>query len=64
LCGLETKKSCGCVEYSVLYGYDNYKLTDEYLLQLAESNTEQCGGSRVVGSQGNAFSQEDLPLLG
>lgn len=58
LCGLETKKSCGCVEYSALYGYDNYKLTDEYLLELAEDNTQRCNGSRVVGSQGNAFDEE------
>ena len=64
LCGLETKKSCSCVEYSVLYGYDDYKLTDDYLLQLAEGNAQRCNGSRIVGTQGNAFGQEDLPLLG
>lgn len=64
LCGLETKKSCSCVEYSVLYGYDSYKLTDEYALQLAENNAKKCNGSRVVGTQGNAFGQDDLPLLG
>ena len=63
LCGLETKKSCSCVEYSALYGYDDYKLTDEFLLELAEGNTQRCNGSRVVGSQGNAIGQEDLPLL-
>jgi len=62
LCGLETKKSCGCVEYSTVYQYDSYKLTDEYLLELAEGNTQRCNGSRVVGSQGNVFSPE-LPIL-
>ena len=63
LCGLETKKSCECVEYSTLYGYDDYKLTDEYLLELAESNTARCNGSRIVGSQGDNLDLENLPLL-
>lgn len=63
LCGLETHKSCECVYYSTVYGYDNYKLTDDYILQLAESNTDRCNGSRVVGSQGNAINPQELPLL-
>ena len=63
LCGLESKKSCECVYYSKVYGYDKHKLTDEYLLQLAEGNTQSCNGSKIIGTQGNTFNQEDLPLL-
>ena len=64
LCGLETHKQCSCVYYSAVYGYDKYKLTDEYILELAESNTDQCNGSRIVGTQANGFGEQDLPLLG
>lgn len=53
LCGLETHKSCGCEYYSTVYGYDDYKLTEEYFLELAERNSKVCEGSKIVGSQGN-----------
>jgi hypothetical protein len=63
LCGLENKKSCGCVEYSTVYKNDQYKLTEEYALQLAESNALPCNGSRIIGSQGAAYDFTELPLL-
>jgi len=58
LCGLETHKSCECVYYSTVYKNDQYKLTEEYYLQLAEENAQQCNGSRIIGSQGNAYKQD------
>lgn len=53
LCGLETHKKCECEYYSTVYGYDDYKLTEEYFLELAEHNSEKCEGSKIIGSQGN-----------
>lgn len=64
LCGLETHKSCECVYYSTIYRYDDYKLTDEYYLQLAEDNSQRCNRSKIIGTQSNAFGQENIPLLG
>ncbi len=55
LCGLETHKSCSCEYYSTVYKYDNYKLTDEYYLKLAEDNSQRCNRSKIVGSQGNIY---------
>jgi len=56
LCGLETHKSCGCVYYSKVYGSDSYKLDKDYFLKVAEDNTASCNGTKIIGSQGNTFT--------
>lgn len=59
LCGLETHKSCGCEYQSRMYEEDDYKLTEEYYLQLAEHNSQRCNASFIIGTQGNAITGEE-----
>ena len=63
LCGLETHKSCECVYYSTRYEIDQYKLTDEYIQQLAEENAQPCVRSKIIGTQGKSY-EDNLNLTG
>lgn len=53
LCGLQSMKSCECVYTSTMYNYDDFMLTEEFRLQLAEGNTKTCQRTKVIGTQGN-----------
>jgi len=52
LCGLESNKKCECEYYSTVYGGEDYKLTENYSLELARYNVQKCK-SKIIGSQGN-----------
>lgn len=60
LCGLESLKECSCVYQSTMYSHDDYKLTDEFAISLAEKNAEQCTRTKIIGSQGNTQGQDFL----
>ena len=53
LCGKETLKKCECQYQTNMYDYDDYMLSDDYALQLAEYNSQECTYSKVIGSQNN-----------
>ena len=55
LCGLETHKECSCIYTSRMFGSDDYKLREEYFLELAEANSQRCNSSKIIGSQGNTY---------
>lgn len=55
LCGLETLKKCECQYSSMIYDYDNYMLSENYSMYLAEYNSQTCNASKVVGTQGNNY---------
>ena len=59
LCGLETNKRCEC-EYNSMYEYDDYKLSENYSIELAEYNSEQCVRTKIIGTQGEPI---DLPII-
>lgn len=64
LCGLETNKQCDCVYQSLMHDYDDFKLSENYSLYLAEYNSQVCQKSKIIGSQGNAFEGNlTLPLI-
>ncbi|MDD4110171.1 MAG: hypothetical protein PHS54_01305 [Clostridia bacterium] len=58
LCGLESNKKCECQYQSTMYSHDDFMLTEEYSLQLAEYNAGECKRSKIIGSQGD---KKDLP---
>lgn len=58
LCGLESLKKCECQYQSQRDSYDDYMLTENYSLELAEYNIKECQLSKIVGSQGD---NQDLP---
>jgi len=58
LCGLETNKKCECQYQSAMYSHDDFMLTEEYSLELADYNSQECKRSKIIGTQGD---KEDLP---
>jgi len=59
LCGLESLKKCEC-QYNSMYEYDDYQLTENYSIELAEYNSKQCQQSKIIGSQGKTELPEDI----
>lgn len=58
LCGLETLKKCECQYQSTMYSHDDYMLTKNYSIELAEYNSKECQASKIIGSQGNAYKED------
>lgn len=58
LCGLESLKKCECQYQSTMYSHDDFMLTEEYALGLAEYNSQQCERNKIIGTQGD---HPDLP---
>jgi hypothetical protein len=53
LCGLESLKKCECQYQSLIYSHDDFMLTEEYKIQLAEYNSQACNNTKVIGSMGD-----------
>lgn len=63
LCGLESKKKCECQYQSMIYVHDDFMLTEEYAISLAEYNAEDCQYSKVIGSQGNTDVKNNISVI-